>query len=200
LVATDFNPGMLEIAQDQLSAVDGIEFQVADGTDLPFEDASFDAIVCQFGIMFFPDKAQGYAEAMRVLRPGGRLYFSVWDTLEHNIISKLTHETAMALSSDITFMAMPFSYNDISIIKASLELAGFGGMDIAVQPRESQADNVNDIVMGIVAGSPLAAEFESRGRFEEGCEAVAAALTAGFGDGPITIPMQAIVFAATKPG
>ena len=56
LMATDFNPGMLDIAQDQLSAVDGIEFQVADGTDLPFEDASFDAIVCQFGIMFFPTR------------------------------------------------------------------------------------------------------------------------------------------------
>jgi len=199
LMATDFNPGMLEISQDQLSAVDGIEFQVADGTDLPFEDASFDAIVCQFGIMFFPDKAQGYGEAMRVLKPGGRLYFSVWDAIEHNGLFKSTHEAAMALSSDITFMAMPFSYSDISTIKAALELAGFRGMDITVQPRESQADNVNDIVMGIVEGSPLAAELETQGLFEAGREAVAAALTTALGDGPITVPMQAIVFAATKP-
>ena len=136
---------------------------------------------------------------MRVLKPGGRLYFSVWDAIEHNGLFKLTHEAAMALSSDITFMAMPFSYSDISTIKAALELARFRGMDITVQPRESQADNVNDIVMGIVEGSPLAAELETQGLFEAGREAVAAALTTALGDGPITVPMQAIVFAATKP-
>ena len=71
LVATDLNPGMLETAQRMLRGVTGIEFQIADGTDLPFDDASFDAVVCQFGVMFFPDKARGFSEAARVLKPSG---------------------------------------------------------------------------------------------------------------------------------
>ena len=51
---------------------------------LPFADAAFDAVVCQFGVMFFPDKAAAFAEARRVLRPGGTLLFNVWDRLEDN--------------------------------------------------------------------------------------------------------------------
>lgn len=199
LVATDLNPGMLETAQSALSTVEGVEFQVADGTDLPFEDASFDAVVCQFGVMFFPDKAQGFSEAARVLKPGGRLYFSVWDSLEHNSLAKLAHETAMSLSPEISFMAMPFDYSDVSTIKATLESTGFRGMEIFVQPRESRAGSPSDAVMGIVAGSPLAAELEARNLMEQGREAVESALKSAYGDGPIAAPMQAIVFVATKP-
>ena len=199
LVATDLNPGMLETAQVALGAVEGIEFQVADGTDLPFEDASFDAVVCQFGVMFFPDKALGFSEAARVLKPGGRLYFNVWDSLEHNDLSKLVHETAAGLSPEITFMAMPFGYCNVSAIKATLESAGFRGMEISVQPGETRAGTVNDAVMGIVAGSPLAAELEARNLLEQGSAAVESALRSAYGDGPVVAPMQAIVFVAAKP-
>jgi len=199
LVATDLNPGMLEIAQSSLSDSNGIEFQVADGTSLPFEETSFDSVVCQFGVMFFPDKYQGFAEAARVLKPGGRLHFSVWDSLKHNALSKLVHETATDLSPEISFMATPFSYCDISDIKATLESAGFRGMEISVQPRESEARSVDDVVMGLVAGSPLAAELENRGLMGEGRDAVESALISKYGDGPISAPMQAVVFIAEKP-
>jgi len=199
LVATDLNPGMLQTAQSTLSAVEGIEFQVADGTDLPFEEASFDAVVCQFGVMFFPDKAQGFSEALRVLKPGGLLYFSVWDSLEHNSVSKVVHEAAVSLSPEVSFMAMPFGYCDVSTIKATLESAGFRGMEISVQPRESRASSPNEVVKGLVDGSPLAAELEARNLTEQGREAVESALKSSFGDGPIEAPMQAIVFVASKP-
>ena len=199
LVATDLNPGMLETAQRMLSAVKGIEFQIADGTDLPFDDASFDAVVCQFGVMFFPDKSRGFSEAARVLKPGGRLHFNVWDSLEYNAYGKLVHEVMLSLSPDLTFMAMPFGYCDIRTIRAALEAAGFREIEDSIQFRDSQASSANDIVMGLVAGSPLAAELEARALTAQGREAVKSALIAKYGEGPISAPMQAVVFMAAKP-
>jgi ubiquinone/menaquinone biosynthesis C-methylase UbiE len=184
----------------QTRGTPGIEFQVADGTDLPFEDASFDAVVCQFGVMFFPDKVRGFSEAARVLRPGGQLHFSVWDSLEHNSICKLVHEATLSISPDdpITFMALPFSYCDVSDIKETLEAAGFADIAVDVQSRKSRADSTRDVVMGMVAGSPLAAEFEERGLTDQGRIAIESALISKYGEGEISAPMQAIIFSASK--
>lgn len=199
IVATDLNPGMLDVAQKALGAEAAIEFKIADGTDLPFKDASFDAVVCQFGVMFFPDKFQGFTEAARVLRPGGRLYFSVWDTIDHNGFSKLVHETAISVSPEITFMSMPFSFNDVSAIKTLLESAEFCEMDFSVQPREFRADSIDNAVSGVVDGSPLGAEFEASNLMEEGRKAMKSAFRSKYGDGPVLDTMQAIVIEAAKP-
>jgi ubiquinone/menaquinone biosynthesis C-methylase UbiE len=79
LVASDLNPPMLDVARQKFRAGERIEFQPADANALPFPDGAFDAVVCQFGVMFFPDKLRAFAEAFRVLKPGGRFLFSVWD-------------------------------------------------------------------------------------------------------------------------
>jgi SAM-dependent methyltransferase len=79
LIATDLNPPMLEVARKKFRPDEPIEFQHADAMALPFADASFDAVVCQFSVMFFPEKEKSYREAYRVLAPGGRYVFSVWD-------------------------------------------------------------------------------------------------------------------------
>ena len=71
LIATDLNPPMLEVARQKFRPDEAVEFQPADATALPFPDASFDAVVCQFGVMFFPDKDKGHREARRVLVSGG---------------------------------------------------------------------------------------------------------------------------------
>jgi ubiquinone/menaquinone biosynthesis C-methylase UbiE len=93
LLATDLNPPMLEVARKKFNAGDKIVFQPADATALPFEDAAFDAIACQFGVMFFPDKDKSYREAYRVLSPGGRYLFNVWDAFEYNPFARIAHET-----------------------------------------------------------------------------------------------------------
>src|SRR5712691_2873325 len=94
LTATDLNPPMLEVARAKFGAGEQVEFQPADAGALPFADASFDAVVCQFGLMFFPDKPKSYSEVFRVLAPGGRYVFSVWDSHRYNLFGRIAHEVA----------------------------------------------------------------------------------------------------------
>lgn len=94
LTATDLNAPMLDIARAKFRSGEQIEFQPADATALPFADGSFDAIVCQFGVMFFPDKDKSYREAYRLLTPRGRYLFNVWDSHRHNPFGRIAHETA----------------------------------------------------------------------------------------------------------
>jgi len=72
LLVTDLNPPMLEVAKGKFSEGENVEFGVANAMDLPFDDEVFDLMVCQFGVMFFPDKPASYREAARVRKPGGR--------------------------------------------------------------------------------------------------------------------------------
>src|SRR5262245_54795147 len=93
VVATDLNEAMIAHAQRRIPACPGLEWRQADGMRLPFPDGSFDAVVCQFGLMFFPDKSTGVREAYRVLRPGGTYLFNVWDRIERNVVTRIAHET-----------------------------------------------------------------------------------------------------------
>jgi len=80
VTGVDINPGMLEVAARTTSA---IRWQQGAAESLPFPDASFDAVVSQFGLMFFSDRPRALREMIRVLVPGGRLAVAVWDSLEH---------------------------------------------------------------------------------------------------------------------
>ena len=84
LTATDLNPPMLEVVRAKFRSGEQVAFRPADAMALPFTDASFDAVVCQFGVMFYPDKDKSYREVHRVLAPGGRYFFSVWDSRRYN--------------------------------------------------------------------------------------------------------------------
>jgi SAM-dependent methyltransferase len=112
LVATDLSPAMLEIARPKFRADETVTFQPADALALPFADASFDVVACQFGIMFYPDKDQGNREAFRVLKPGGRYIFSVWDAHRNVPFARIAHELATRLfpNDPPQFMKVPFSY------------------------------------------------------------------------------------------
>ena len=92
LTATDLNVDMLSRARDKFAVGERVTFMSADAADLPFLSFSFDTVVCQFGVMFFPDKSRAYREVRRVLRGGGRYLFSVWDAHAHNSFARLAHE------------------------------------------------------------------------------------------------------------
>src|SRR5215469_11847475 len=99
IVATDLNQPMIDFAAAQPGG-GRVTWRQADALALPFEEKSFDAVACQFGVMFFPDKRAAYREARRVLKPGGRFVFSVWDRLAENELSQIVSETVAALFSE----------------------------------------------------------------------------------------------------
>ena len=191
ITATDINEGMLEVAAERTNGK--VAYQVADATDLPFDDASFDAVGCQFGVMFFPDRHRGFTEAARVLRSEGQFVFNLWDSLDHNRFPQVVHETVTALypNQPMDFMTVPFCRQDLTAIKDELEAAGFSHIEIVVMPETSRATSAKDVVAGFVAGSPLRLALEEHGRLDEARNAVEQALISEFGDGPIQAPMQA---------
>jgi ubiquinone/menaquinone biosynthesis C-methylase UbiE len=202
IVATDLNPPMLEqAAASGLAAgiVRPIEWQPADALQLPFEDGSFDAVVCQFGTMFFADKARAFAEARRVLRPGGWLAFNVWDALAHNeFADTITAALAEALPAQPPrFMArVPHGYHDLATIRADLQAGGFSkAAHIVTLPARSRASSARRAALAYCQGTPLRGEIEAQapGRLEEVTAFVATALARRFGAGPVDGLIQAHV-------
>jgi ubiquinone/menaquinone biosynthesis C-methylase UbiE len=112
LTSTDLIPGMLEVAKAKFKPTEQVEFQPVDATALPFGDASFDVVVCQFGVRFYPDKEKSYREVHRVLAPGGHYLFNVWDAHRYNPLGRIAHETAGRFFPDDPpqFQSIPFSY------------------------------------------------------------------------------------------
>ena len=198
LVATDFSPAMLAVAAANLPPADNLSFREANGIDLPFEDESFDTVVCQFGVMFFPDVEQGYREARRVLKPGGEFVFNVWDALSENDFPRIVHTEALSLDADNPpdFLQIPWSYNDTEAISGQLERAGFSEITVTVLPKACTAPSARDVALAFGAGSPLALQLAERGLSGVAIERFSEAVAAQFGAGPVSAPMQAIVFHA----
>lgn len=197
LIATDINEQMLAQARARLDGP-GIEFRVADATDLPFEDGAFDAVVCQYGVMFFPDRIRGYAEAARVLKPGGRFIFNVWDSHEHNPLAGCVHRAVQALypTNPPGFLEVPFAYHDIDLIESELRRAGFKEVRAEVQPMTCTAPSPRHVALALTTGTPLAPQLAERGPIEPATDAAEQAVRKLAGDGPISAPMQAITFTA----
>lgn len=179
IVATDLNQAMLDVAAERISA-DNVSYQAADAQDLPFDDESFDLVVCQFGVMFYPDKVKANAEARRVLRDGGKYMAIIWDKLDASPPAVVIHETVAAEFPDDPpgFLArVPWGYFDKERITADLRAAGFEGVDIDTVEIGGTLD-ARGAATGLCQGSPLRSEIEARdaSRLQEVTDKVAAAL------------------------
>jgi SAM-dependent methyltransferase len=195
LVATDLNPPMLAVAQERLrrAGLDAaVTFREADAMALPFEDGSFDAVVCQFGVMFFPDKPRAAAEALRVLRPAGQWLFNVWGSWVENPFARVVHETAAAFFPDDPpqFYRVPFSFSEPADLKALVRHAGFECRELVTLDRVLEAPSAADAAIGLVRGNPLAGAIEERGTVpvDDVVAAVARRLAEEYGDHPLCIP------------
>jgi ubiquinone/menaquinone biosynthesis C-methylase UbiE len=202
IVATDLNQPMLDFAAAQLGTA-RVEWRQADALDLPFEKDFFDAVVCQFGVMFFPEKQAAYREARRVLKPAGRFIFSVWDRLEENELSQIVSDAVAELFPEDPprFLARtPYTYSDIGIIRKELAESGFSSTTAETLRQVSRALSARDAVIGLCQGSPLRSEIEARDpdRLGAATEAAASAVAARFGNGVVQAKMQAHVITATN--
>jgi ubiquinone/menaquinone biosynthesis C-methylase UbiE len=203
LTATDIIEPMLNVAREKFDDSGQVKLQVADAQELPFQDKSFDTLICQFGIMFFADKNTAYREAWRVLAPGGRYIFNVWNSFEYNIFARITHETAASFFQDDppAFYHTPFSYYDVENITQSLKSAGFEDVSSDDQRFKKVIGDYDRFAQGLVFGNPLVNEIRSRGSVEpeDVCSAIAKALREEFGTEPSSMPLQAIVVSGTRP-
>ncbi len=201
IIATDLNQPMLDHAKSRQKQDARIAWHQADALNLPFADASFDVAVCQFGAMFFPDKVRGYSEARRVLRPGGRFLFNVWDRISEN---EFADEVTKALAADFPddpprFMARtPHGYHEPNQIRDELAAAGFADVAIEAVDAVSKAISPLDVAVAYCQGTPLRNEIEKRNasRLKEVTTHAAEALERRFGRGPIEGRIRALVLSA----
>jgi len=201
LTVTDLNEPMLVQAKKRLGERAGITWQQADALALPFADASFDCVVCQFGAMFFPDRLKGYSEARRVLRDGGRFVFNVWDRIEENDFANVVHEALQQVFPDNPPQFMkrtPHGYHDAARIRDDLSKAGFTDIAIETVTHRSRASAAEDPAIAFCQGTPMRPEIEARGAPgpEAATRAATEALRSRFGNGPIEGRIQALVISA----
>jgi SAM-dependent methyltransferase len=203
LVATDLNEPMLAHGAAKLAGRHGLEWRPADATTLPFGDRSFDAVVCQFGLMFFLDKSAGIREAFRVLKPGGRFLASVWDRLEDNPVPRITHETVATFfpADPPQFYTIPFSLHDVAVVRGWLEGAGFVDVHAERLEHVGTSATATDAATGLIEGNPIyLAIMERRPTAVAAIEAaVAESLASALGDRPLRCPLRTVLFTARRP-
>ena len=200
IIATDLNQAMLDQATS-VGTARPVEWRQADAMQLPFADASMDAVACQFGVMFFPDKAKAFAEARRVLRPGGTLLFNVWDNIKENDLVATVCEALDTLfpQNPPRFMHRgPHGYADKAQILRDLAAGGFREPRVLTVAERSKAPSASEPVIGYCQGSPLRVEIEAHGpdALALATEAATAAVAARFGPGPVEGRIQAHVVVA----
>lgn len=202
LFATDLNADMLAMAQTKVEDK-RIKWQVADAQELPFNNDRFDHIICQFGVMFFSDKLQAFNEAYRVLQPGGKFLFSVWDDMLYNprsfIIRKVMDDMCGENAPDFLKKG-PYSFFDKEEIRKTVRQAGFQNPHIEEVKKTAVYTDINDIIKGFVDGSPLSSFMHDRPiavreEFEQRLQQELSAQVQQFGS---EMPLQALVIEAGK--
>jgi SAM-dependent methyltransferase len=222
LTATDLNEPMLLIARRRLGDAPGVEWRQADACALPFPPASFDAVVCQFGLMFVPDKWAAFLEARRVLVPGGQFLFSTWDSLDANPFARIAVATLRqhVPVDPPTFYDVPFSMHDRAALAALLKDAGFGADDgpgakdgggaagvagpagdaparIEEVALQSESPAARDLATGLIEGNPVGPSLRERGLSTDPLrDALAAALAREMGERPARVTLRALVVSA----
>lgn len=203
IVATDLSQSMIDHART-LGTERPVEWRQADVMALPFDDQEFDAVVCQFGVMFFPDRPAAIAEVHRVLRPGGVFIFNVWDRIEEN---EFADTVAAAVASIFpgdppSFLArMPYGYSDSAAIQRDLAVGGFRAQpQVTTIAARSRADTATIPAIAFCLGTPLKNEIEARDatRVATAVDVSTRALVARFGDTGLDSRMQACVVESSR--
>ena len=202
LHASDLNEAMLDLARARAPLQEGVRFSIIDAQELPFDDASLDAVICQFGLMFFPAPEAALREALRVLRPGGQLLFSVWDSLERNPPVALVHTLLQELYPDEPprFLEIPFGMHSHVELEQLFERAGAEAVSIETCEHVTALASARGPAEGMVRGNPGVIELETRATVpvQQLVDTAAERLGAQWGHGPFEAPLSAIFIDARK--
>lgn len=205
IVATDLSPAMLAVAQARGGNDPHITWQTADAMALPFDRERFDAVLCQFGVMFFPDKVHAYRQVLNTLKPGGRFLFSVWDGVETNEFAHCVSDALRELFPEqpMDFIErLPHGYFDTARIGRELAEAGFASVVVDAVSSESRAPSAAYAAAAYCQGTPLRPEIDARapGEIEAVTARVAERIAARFGAGEVQGGIRAFIFSAQRPG
>ena len=200
-MVTDLNQPMLDYAASRQAPDSRITWRQADALALPFEDAAFDLVCCQFGAMFFPNRSTAYREAKRVLKPGGHFLFSVWDRIEENVFADdVTNALARMFPNDPPrFLARtPHGYHDTAQIRSELEDADFSRVVIETRAEQSRASSPRVPAVAYCQGTVLRSEIQAReaGKLDAATDYAASAIAHRHGSGEVSAKIQAHVIVA----
>jgi len=200
---TDLNQPMLDHAASRQEPDSRISWRQADALNLPFDDESFDAMVCQSGIMFFPDRIAGYAEALRVLKPGGTLLFNVWDHISSNEFADVAAKVIAAIFPDepTPFLARtPYSYYEEDLIRQELSQAGFSKITYETLEGTSSAPSPRHAAIAYCQGTPQRIEIEAwdANLVDHVTDRVVEAIASRYGTGPVTAKIQGHIITAVR--
>lgn len=202
IVATDLNPPMLDQAARRITSPN-VRFEMADAQALPYPDASFDLVVCQFGVMFFPDKVRANAEARRVLRENGRYMLVIWNSIETNLATRVAGRAVAELfpGEELRFYErVPFRYHDVGQIEHDLLAAGFTDIELETIELRSRAASARDAAIALVQGTPMRGDIEAidPGQLGAATDAAETALRQFEGPNGFDAPMSAHLVTAIK--
>lgn len=200
LVATDLAPAMLDQAAPRLPGFGAaVTLQQGDAQALAFPAASFDLMICGFGVMFFPDRALALREALRVLRPGGRFLFTTWDTRAANPFARIAQDVvAEHLGPGGGAYGLAFGMHGWDAVKDLALEAGFGGFRAELLRLAVPVPDIPLFAAGLLHGNPSGQLLRSKGIDTAPLvERVAARLAAEFGTPPCA-RLQALLFEAVK--
>jgi ubiquinone/menaquinone biosynthesis C-methylase UbiE len=205
LVASDLSPDMLEVAKKKFTPDQKVEWAVADMQHLPFESNSFDLVVCQYGIMFPPDKQRVFEEVYRVLKPGGVFLFSTWEKTDRVEIFKIIyndHVIPFFASEDPARFVVPFSLHNPDQLKTFVTKAGFSQEKIEKVTLQGAGQSAHDLVQGFFVTHAVGQEVADRDpvAFESIAKSMEQAIVKKFNDKPVVCELTSYFGSGTKPG
>ncbi len=197
ITATDISEDMMEIGKEQITSAQ-VKWQNVNMMEIPYPDNEFDLVICQFGLIFVPDKAKAVAEMRRVLKPGGQLLFNTWGNMEENpvwhISLQLFRQTfgEMPMPKDMS----PFSLPVITPVVALMTEAGFTDASGTEVRKITEVESAAIVAKGFLMTQPSLREKKEL--YDEMYRKLVKELGEKLGDSPLRSPLLALVFEATK--